>query len=72
LVASYDLRPVNGAGLCSKEKISKGVDKKRKKGRKKDKWEANDVNKQMMYAEINERLKGALLPGAHTGLYNTQ
>jgi len=31
LVASYDLRPGNGADLFSKEKISKGVDKEKVK-----------------------------------------
>jgi len=46
LVAFYDIRPGNGAGLFSKEKVSKGVDSKEKKCRKRISLEANDVNKQ--------------------------
>jgi len=39
LVASYDLRCGNGAGLFSKEKIRKKAKEKiRKKQRKKDNW----------------------------------
>jgi len=38
LVASYDLLPGNGASIL-----------KEKKRRKKDKWEAYDVNKQTIY-----------------------
>jgi len=39
LVAFYDIRPGNGVGLFSKEKISKGGNKQGK-WRKKDKWES--------------------------------
>jgi len=64
-VASYDLRPGNGAGLFSNKKISNEVKKKEQVRRA----ETYDVNKQTTYsAEINKWIKGAvLLPGARTG-----
>jgi len=48
LIVSYHLRAGNGAGLFSKEKISKGVDKG-KSEEKSISEEANDVNKQTIY-----------------------
>jgi len=45
LVAFYDIQPRNGAGLFSKEKISKGGDKQGK-GEKRMSGEAQDTNRQ--------------------------
>jgi len=42
----YDNQPGNGAGLFSKEKISKGVDMHGKSEQKRIRGEANDVKKQ--------------------------
>ena len=47
--AFYDIRPGNGAGLFSKEKISKGRDKYGKSEEKRMSGEAYDINKQTIY-----------------------
>jgi len=52
LVAHYDIRLGNGAGLFSKEKISKEkVKKKRISG------EAYDVNKQTIYTTLKSKIE---------------
>ena len=48
MVASYDLRPGNGAGLYPKEKMSNEKVKK-----KSISGEAYDVNKQTIYSGIS-------------------
>jgi len=74
LVAFYDIRRGNKAGLFSKEKISKGGDEYGKGEEKRARGEEYDINKQTIYiyiymlcVEIENRIKGALHPGAHTG-----
>jgi len=52
LVSFYDIRRRYGAGLFSKEKISKGGDKQ---GKSEENWisgEAYDINKQTIYSFI--------------------
>jgi len=49
LVAFYDIRRVNKAGLFSKEKISKGGDKHGKSEEKRASGEEYDINKQTIY-----------------------
>jgi len=61
LVAFYDTRPENGAGLCSKEKISKGGDKQGKSEEKRISGEAYDINKQTIYIT----LKSTIEPRVH-------
>jgi len=62
LVAFYNIRPGNGAGLFSKEKISKKSEEKRIS------VEAYDINKQTIYiAPKQNRIKGALRPGPTRG-----
>jgi len=63
LAAFYDIRPGNGVGLFSKEKISKEkMKKKRMWGSTRDK-QANNIYS----TKIKNRIKGALCPGASTG-----
>ena len=68
LVAFYDIRPGNGSGIVSQEKISKG----RKKWRKRISGEAYDINKQTIciVSKSKNRIKGALFPEARTGHIN--
>jgi len=68
LVAFYDIRPGNGAGLFSKEKISKEEDMQGKCEEKKDKWGSVRYKQQYICsAEIKSRIKGALRSEARTG-----
>jgi len=63
LVASYNIRPGIGAGLFSKEKVSKEKVKK-----KRTSAEVYDVNKQTIHIASNStNIKGALLHGSRTG-----
>jgi len=49
LVTFYDIRPGNGVGLFSKEKISKGGDEYGKSEEKRISGERYDINKQTIY-----------------------
>jgi len=55
LVASCDIRPGNGAGLFSNEKISKGGNESGKSEEKRISGEAYDINKQTIYTEDRDK-----------------
>jgi len=67
LVVFYDIWSGNREGLFSKEKVSKGGDKKNVK---KDKWGSTECKQanNIYSAQIKIRIKGALSPGARTGI----
>ena len=70
MVVFYDTRRGNGAGLFSKEKVSKG-DQQGKSEEKRISREAYDKKQQnnMYSAEIKKQIKGALRPPlGRTGL----
>jgi len=68
LVAFYDIRPGNGAGLFSEEKISKGGVIEGKSKEKRISGEAYDMNKQTIYRPIAPKSK--IESGAHyLGVY---
>jgi len=66
------IRPGNGAGLFSKEKISRKVISKKKVKKKRISGDAYDKNKPAIYiwCRNQNRIKGALCSGAHTGQVN--
>jgi len=65
LVAFYDVRPGNGAGLLSKEKVSKERDMQAKSEEKRTSEEARDINKQTIYIYIYIVPKSKMQSSAH-------
>ena len=57
LVAFYDIWPVNGAGLFSKDKISQGGDKQGKSEEKRTSGKAYDINNIYIALKSNIALK---------------